>query len=232
VHGTLDLEPGFLLHRGSAGESSARLALLLKQHGRLAISARGVHRAGSKQKLHLEPFREQLWSARGRGTMTLTHVEPLRQSAALGGNALVAGLYLNELVIRLLPVGEPAPALYDRYRSALERLSEPTERRLALRRVEAALLDAIGQAPDWTQDCEQRALDPAQRYRLVWQEGWRACLATAPDAVDGATILQFCSGEAVDADALTALSRAFRRYLDHTLDGRPLRSRELWQREP
>src|SRR3546814_2532929 len=80
-----------------------------------------------------------------RGEMaTLTAVETTGTASRLPGDAGLAGLYLNELVVRLTGRQDPYPALFDAYAQTLGRLGAGESLGWSLRRFERDLLEAIG----------------------------------------------------------------------------------------
>ncbi len=89
----------------------------------------------------------------------------------LGGEAMLAGFYLNELTLRLAPRQDPAPELYDAYARARQRLGSADPLAWTLRRYERDLLDALGFGFDWhvrrrwRGDRSGRALSPRSRTR-------------------------------------------------------------------
>jgi DNA repair protein RecO (recombination protein O) len=62
----------------------------------------------------------------------------------LNGEALFSGLYLNELLIRLLPAEDPHPAVFDHYAATLLALAEGRPLEPLLRSFEWRLLDDLG----------------------------------------------------------------------------------------
>jgi DNA repair protein RecO (recombination protein O) len=67
-----------------------------------------------------------------------------RHRAWLNGDALFSGLYLNELLMRLLPAEDPHPAVFDHYAATLLALAEGRPLEPLLRSFEWRLLDDLG----------------------------------------------------------------------------------------
>jgi DNA repair protein RecO (recombination protein O) len=84
------------------------------------------------------------------------------------GAGLLAGYYLNELLLRLLPRGQAHPVLFDAYAIALHGLAlSPEAPETWLRAFELALLADLGWLPQLDVDSlQQRALQPRLRYQL------------------------------------------------------------------
>jgi DNA repair protein RecO (recombination protein O) len=88
----------------------------------------------------------------------------------------MAGFYLNELVMRLLPRQDPHPSLYDAYEQALQALStvEEGSSRLGLteavlRQFECRLLREMGVAPEFSPD--RVRVSPDQRFWVSPHDG-------------------------------------------------------------
>jgi len=99
--------PAFILHSRPYKESSALVDLFTPQ-GRLRAvlrSARG--KVGSLAR----PFVPLDVELRGRSELkSVSRLEATGIAQLLSGGALFSGLYLNELLIRLLPAEQPHPA--------------------------------------------------------------------------------------------------------------------------
>ena len=116
------------------------------RRGRCCAVVRGAHRkkrGGSLASL-LQPFQPLLVSMVGRGDLkTVRQVEPPSAGYSLRGEALIQGMYINELLVRVLPRFYALPHLFVAYGRAAEQLgmcaSEST-----LRRFELALLSELG----------------------------------------------------------------------------------------
>jgi DNA repair protein RecO (recombination protein O) len=139
------LAPAYLLHQYSWRETSRILEVWSRTHGRLGLVARGVRRAGSPYRSLLQPFYPLLvsWSQRGE-LGTLVGVEAVGGGGTLHGRRLMAGFYLNELILRLLPRQDAQPYLYDAYAHTLQQLAGTEASAPALRVFEKHLLASLG----------------------------------------------------------------------------------------
>lgn len=167
-------ESAFILHRYDWSESSLVLEVFTRHHGRLALVAKGVKRPTSQYRAVLLPL--QLLSLSWSGD---AEVRTLKSAQWQGGHvmptgdALMAGGYLNELLMRLLARDDPHEQLFDHYVSAVRMLSEqPAAQPAVLRAFELLLLRDIGLLPDLTTEGQTLApVDPAHRYRLMPEGG-------------------------------------------------------------
>lgn len=142
----IDLAPAWVLHTRAYRDTSLLVDLFTLDQGRLRCIARGVRGRQSKRKGLLQPFQPLLVSLVGRGELlTLTHAEYAAVSIPLAGRALFSGLYLNELLVRLLHPSEAHLDLYRAYQSALLALYRGEEE-AALRWFEWQLLEELGYA--------------------------------------------------------------------------------------
>jgi DNA repair protein RecO (recombination protein O) len=98
---------------------------------------------------------------------------------ALEGDALLAGFYLNELLMRLVPREDPHPALFDAYVSALTGLATASQDLGSwLRWFECRLLREMGVAPDFGV-VAGLPVEPRGQYSLVYGEAISPATETA-----------------------------------------------------
>jgi DNA repair protein RecO (recombination protein O) len=149
-------------------ESSLLLELFTREEGRSPMLARGVRSARvAGRRAVLEPFRLLAVDCRGRGELrTLARAEILAEPRALAGGRLFAGLYLNELLYRLLPRRDPHPRLFERYAGSLAELAETPRPGWTLLRFERDLLAELGYGLELERDARGRPIEADRRYRL------------------------------------------------------------------
>ena len=113
-------QPAFILHSRAYRESSALVDFLTPQ-GRLRAVLRGARgKAGTLAR----PFVPVEVEFRGRGELkNVGRLEAAGIPRWLHGEALFSGLYLNELILRLLPAEDPHPVVFDHYAATLEALA-------------------------------------------------------------------------------------------------------------
>jgi DNA repair protein RecO (recombination protein O) len=135
----------FILHSYPYKESSLIVDVLTVDNGRMAMVAKGAKRPGSNLRgalLSLQPV-EIVFSGRGE-VKTLTQATWLPGQPWLTGKALMCGLYLNELLMKLLPREDSHPLLFDSYAATLMTLAESNEHSAILREFEIQLLAELG----------------------------------------------------------------------------------------
>src|SRR5699024_10029624 len=165
-----NLQLAWVLHRRAYQDTGLILELLTSQYGRVGVVARG----GRKNPL-LQPFQPLLVQLHGRGDLlSLRHYEAAAGAVALTGTALYCGIYLNELLLRLLHRHDKQPALLTPYANALEALAEKEQPPdVILREFELLLLAQLGYAVDCSHDAQGQALQTAQRYAWYAEIGWQ-----------------------------------------------------------
>jgi DNA repair protein RecO (recombination protein O) len=227
----VQLDPAYVLHCRPYRETSLILEALSYAHGRVGLVARGARAHRSPWRGLLQPFRPLLLSWSGRHElMTLTGAEAAG-GPSLQGRALLAGLYLNELLVRLVPRGDPLPGLYEEYRLALETLHQGERDQPALRRFERRLLEILGYGMVLGErDDRGEPIDPARVYRYRVESGPVLGEGGEGVPVRGATLLELTHGPLADPAAAREARQLMRYVLQHYLGDRPLGSRALFQR--
>ncbi|PTT43156.1 DNA repair protein RecO, partial [Acidovorax sp. HMWF018] len=113
-------EPAFVLHSYDWSESSLILEVFCRQQGRTALVAKGAKKPSSNFRPVLLPLQPLLvtYTLTGDGHAdihTLKGAEWVGGHVMPTGDALLSGMYLNELLLRLLARADPHPALFDAY---------------------------------------------------------------------------------------------------------------------
>jgi DNA repair protein RecO (recombination protein O) len=217
----------YVLHSRAYRESSALVDFLTPQ-GRLRAvlrSARG--KAGTLAR----PFVPLEIEFRGRGELkNVGRMESAGLSTWLVGEALFSGLYLNELLIRLLPAEDPHPAVFDHYAVTLLALAEGRPLEPLLRSFEWRLLDDLGYGFDLDADINGDPVEADGLYRLQVDAGLERVWLLQPGLFQGAELLAMAEADWSATGALAAAKRLMRQALAVHLGGRPLVSRELFRK--
>jgi len=229
----MDLELAFLIHRRAFRESSAILEVFSRNHGRLGIVARGANRPRSSLRAALTPFVPLLMSWSGRGELaTLRAAEAAAPPSTLSGNALLSGMYLNELLMRLTHRHDPHPELFDAYKTTVIELGAGGPLEHILRMFEKRVLESIGYG--LILECEaddgEKLLADGQ-YRYIADRGPTRDPQLAGEFVEisGQTLLTLASEQPLSALGQREAKRLMRFLLANHLGGRPLASRELFR---
>jgi len=226
----IDGEQAFVLHARPWRETSLLVELLTASHGRVGAVARGVQGARQQaRRAALQPWQRIALAADGRGELwTLRHWEALDAPPRLSGEAALAGFYVHELLLRLLPRQDPAERVFVRHAELREALGGSEALAWTLRRWERDLLELLGLGLDWGRAADGQALDPAARYRIDPEQGpWRDP-GQERGSVRGSALLALAADRRPVDEELPELRRALRGVIEHQLEGRPLRSWSLW----
>ncbi len=221
----------YVLHRRDYSNSSLLLELFSRLYGRLPAIAKGARRKNNPAAALLQPFKSLSLTLTGRGEVkTVGKIEDTGGQSGLQGKALYCGLYLNELLTRLLEREDPHERLFDHYRAALRELSRAQDLAPLLRRFELRLLEETGYAMVLDREGESGgALDPLGRYDYDPERGPVERLSGSGGfSVSGATLLGLAGERELDTGQAREARELMRRVLAHHLGGRPLKSRELF----
>lgn len=231
----VQLQPAWLLHSRPYRDSSLLLDVFTADHGRLGLVARGVHRRsrGGSLGTQLQPFRPLLLSFSGRGELQqLTAVEAPGTAFGLAGERLFSGLYLNELLVRLLQRHDAHPELFAAYGLTLEGLAGEAAVAPHLRAFESQLLETLGYHLQPDIDASSGATVLAEGwYRFDPERGlWPAGVAEPGGgaAYPGHHLLAIARGD-YRGEVARSAKRLLRQALAVHLGDRPLRSRELFR---
>jgi DNA repair protein RecO (recombination protein O) len=168
-------EPAYVLHRYDWSETSLILEVFTRQHGRVALVAKGAKRPTSSFRPVLLPLQPLSITYGGEGDVrTLKSAEWVGGHVMPTGEALLSGYYLNELLMRLLARDDPHPVLFDVYAATVRLLAsgDPDALQWALRGFELLLLRELGFLPTLdVQTLSLQSLAPEDRYALVPEAG-------------------------------------------------------------
>jgi DNA repair protein RecO (recombination protein O) len=224
-------QPAFVLHSYPFRETSLLLDVFSRNHGRLAIVARGARRPRSVLRGVLMNFQPLRLSWFGKGEVRTLHAAEWQGGQPhLQGTALLCGFYLNELLLNLTARDDPHERLFDYYQHALQRLAHESDHAATLRSFEKHLLQELGYA--LLLDREAGSGEPVQpggRYRYVIERGVVRDSADAPEgfALSGKTLLDMTADDYGDPATAQQAKQLMRMLLNHYLAGRTLHTREL-----
>ncbi|MCP9269781.1 DNA repair protein RecO [Xenorhabdus sp. XENO-1] len=222
----------FVLHGRPYSETSLLLDFFTENEGRVRVLAKGARRRRSHLKGCLQPFTPLLvrWSGKGE-IKTLRDADPISLALPLTGSVLYSGLYVNELLSRVLEQGAAYPALFFDYLQCLQSLaaSEYTPE-YALRRFELALLTNMGYGVDYLHCAGSgEPVSDTMTYRYREEKGFIASLVVDHFSFTGNELKALAAGEFTDSLTLKAAKRFTRIALKPYLGGKPLKSRELFR---
>lgn len=219
-----------VLHTRPFRNSSLIVELFTRDFGRVAAVAKSARGPRSRYRGRLMPFSPLIVSWTGRHELkTLGVVESIVCGAGLGGDALLCGFYLNELLMRLLGKEDPYPDLFDRYLSLLHTL-DTSHAEVGLRYFECHLLNALGYGLSLTQDyVSGRSIDSHLTYRYVPAQGFLQTENVHDiNAFSGHVLLALSQQQLSTKDDVKAAKRLMRLVLSRHLGEKPIYSRDLF----
>ena len=228
-------QKAYVLHTRDYRESSQLVDLFSRDFGRLravAKGARGKRKSGGHQ---LQAFTPLSLSWRGKGDLkNLTAMEASGNSAALQGEILYIGLYLNELLVRLLPEYVPHESLFDHYSNLIAQLGASTDPEPLLRRFELLLLEEIGYGFDMTSElAEDRPIVAAEHYHFTSDQGFIRIDSVSARSKEtgflGEYLLAMAEDNYQSVEVRRCAKRLLRTALQAQLGERPLLSRQLFR---
>lgn len=225
----IDQQPAYVLHARPYRETSLLLECLTRDQGRIGVIARGVRsEKGRAQRAQLEPFQPLALDLLLRGELaTLRAAEPTSAPARLLGDAGVAGLYVNELVVRLTGRQDPQPDVFASYSLTVQRLAGGESLAWTLRRFERDFLQSLGYALVLTHDAgDGEPVDPQGFYAYHAERGPARCGDRQAGAIGGAALLALAEDRQPDPSGLQTLRGMMREVIRFHLGGGDLRS---WQ---
>jgi DNA repair protein RecO (recombination protein O) len=228
----IDGAAAFLLHAHPYSETSLVLDVFARDHGRLAILARGARRPRSALRGVLLAFQplELGWFGGGE-VKTLAKAEWMGGLPLLQGKCLLLGYYLNELLLKLLPREDAHPALYDAYGAALAALSHGAAETAELRRFEKALLRELGYGLALDRLAENgEPVEPDRQYSYQVERGVVAASGAVPPRLTftGKTLLDLAADDYSDPRTLAESKLLMRQLMTYYLGSQTLQSRRVF----
>jgi len=171
-----DWESCYLLHQRSYGETSLIVDLFSYSYGRISLVAKGAKKPKSKFFGYLMPFNKLKITFSGRGNLkTLTNIDKdLSTNTNLNSTQIYSLMYINELIVRLLPQEIPQEDLFKLYDEFINNFANEKEVGFNLRQFELDLLELLGYGINFNNDIENNELiDPLATYEFVEERGFR-----------------------------------------------------------
>ena len=181
---------GYILHSRNYRDTSLLADIFSKEEGRYSLVIRGAKSRKSRYQGLIQPFSPMLVTSYGKGELkTAGAIDFTRRSWRLEGEHLLIGLYVNELLYRVLGKFDQLPALYCGYEKLLAELEKDVFETSFLREFELLLLANLGYGITFDVDVRTQGDIRADAwYRFVAEAGFH-CL------VDEVHLESDCSGE-------------------------------------
>lgn len=223
-----------MLHTRLYRETSLIVEAFGRDTGRLGLIAKGARRPKSALRGSLQSFRPLLLSWSGKGELgLLTGAEPDGFVQPLASAALFSGLYMNELLMRLMHRHDPHPELFHYYRVAIEALGQGQLTEGVLRIFEKHMLESIGYGLVLDRDIASgEPIHGDASYRYEIERGPTSAALDDDDdgvALTGETLLSLANERLESERALDEAKQLMRTALRRYLGDKPLATRTLFR---
>lgn len=225
-----DLHLAYVLHTRSYRETSLLVEILSVEHGRVALVARGAKRGKAKDSQLLQQFSPLYVSWVGNGDLvTLTEVEAYEPRYNLQATSAICGLYINELLVKLVPKWDPCEMLFYSYVDALQQLAlNNVEQQIVLRKFEMQLLQSIGYGLQLSTEVGTgNDIQADKCYMFDPILGPRLLGIASASGISGKSLLALAKQDFTDPAILLEIKRIMRIVFSHHLGARQLKTREL-----
>lgn len=230
----VEFTPSYILHSRPYRETSVLLDVFTELHGQVSLIAKGIRTSKSKKKGLLQPFNPLLlsWYIGNSDLFTMTGCEQFSRPAILSGPQLIAGLYINELLVQLLHRHDPHPTIFKNYQILIESLNQASSRislEKKLRYFEKRLLDELGYGLHFEVEGGLK-INPDEYYSYNTDSILRPSTGNEKEvAILGKHLLAFANHKLECESDLKFAKRITRMALSRHLKKPLLNSRLLWQ---
>lgn len=226
----VEQQAAFILHHRPFRDTSQLLDVLSREHGKLALVARGSRGPKSRLRGVLRPFMPLSMSWVQRTDLgTLTGAELRGAPLRLTGDALLSGYYVNELLLHFMHRHDPQPDIFDSYAEVIAALGAASDVAACLRAFEIDLLRHLGYALNLEYEAESHAaLRADAHYEYRFEQGPVAVARTdGPLLFSGAQLSAIAARDFSDPAVLRAANRLLREVIGFHLGGKELKSRKV-----
>tara|TARA_B100000963_G_scaffold14576_1_gene11212 strand:- start:401 stop:1096 length:696 start_codon:yes stop_codon:yes gene_type:complete len=218
----------FLLHQRPYGETSIISEVFTKTNGRTSLIAKGAKKPKSKFFGYLVPFYKLDITYSGRSELkTLTNIDrDLSDFNNTLSKKSYSLLYINELLIKLLPKDAAHEELFNLYENFLKEVSSKKDIEIVLRHFELDLLDMLGYGLDYDNDIDNnKPIMAKATYSFISEKGFKE---SERSNLSGEDIMNIKNRnlEEVPRQSLKDITTKAIRFC---LDGKELTSREIFK---
>lgn len=219
----VDAQAAYVLHSRPYRDTSALVDFFTLEQGKVSAVVKGARNAKSKFRAVLQPFTPLQISWRGRQDLkSLVSAEAVAAPVFLTGSSLLCGMYVNELLERLLQDFDAHPRLYVYYQYVLNELYKGEDIEIALRVFERQLLQQLGYDFDF-QQCQ-----PQLFYSFQPGQGFITAAPGSRGVISGEVLQQVAEEDYSQPLARRVAKHLMRQVFENLLGSQRLRSRELF----
>lgn len=219
----------YTLHTQGYKENSLLVTCFTEQAGVMSLLFKGAKKRRNLPFGVRNYFQLLELQFQGRHSLkVLTQLEMRHPPVWLMGKAMISGLYLNELLYRVLPKEEPFPEIFKAYHdtiAALQASEEGAEE--PLRYFELILMQSLGYGLSLNLEADHLTpIELGKQYRYNIEQGF-VPEVTGPYA--GETLLAFYQSQLQGAVQLRQAKLLMRQVLQHYLPHLLLNSRQFYK---
>ena len=218
----------FLLHQRSYGETSIIADVFTQKSGKLSFIAKGAKKPKSKFFGYLVPFQKLKITFSGRSELkTLTSIDrDLASNSNTFSKVSYSLLYINELLMKLLPKDAKHEELFVLYDEFLKKINKNNNLEISLRHFELDLLDMLGYGFDYDSEIDSNETIEAElSYVFVSERGFRKSNSSS---FKGKDILSIKKRKLEDVP-LKYLKEITTKAIGICLEGKDLTSRKIFK---
>ena len=217
----------FLLHQRPYGNSSVMAEMFTLDNGRISVIAKGAKKPKSKFFGVLSPFSKLRITYRGKSELkTLTNVDKEDIFSDSFSKLSYTLLYINELLIKILPQGAPQKELFNLYDKFLLEIKTSNEIDIILRRFEIDLLEMLGYGINFINEVDSgQSIDADKLFDFVPELGFKE----SPNGIfNGKEIISISKldFENINKKKFKSLTTMA---IGYSLDGGDLKSRQIFK---
>ena len=218
----------FLLHQRSYGETSIIADVFTQKSGKISFIAKGAKKPKSKFFGYLVPFQKLEITFSGRSELkTLTSIDrDLASNSNTFSKVSYSLLYINELLMKLLPKDAKHEELFVLYEEFLKKINKNNNLEISLRHFELDLLDMLGYGFDYDSEIDSNEPIKAElSYVFVSERGFRKSNSSS---FKGKDILSIKKRKLEDVP-LKYLKEITTKAIGICLEGKDLTSRKIFK---
>lgn len=218
----------FLLHQRSYGETSIIADVFTQKSGKISFIAKGAKKPKSKFFGYLVPFQKLKITYSGRSELkTLTSIDrDLASNSNTFSKVSYSLLYINELLMKLLPKDAKHEELFVLYDEFLKKINKNNNLEISLRHFELDLLDMLGYGFDYDSEIDSNEpIEAELSYVFVSERGFRKSNSSS---FKGKDILSIKKRKLEDVP-LKYLKEITTKAIGICLEGKDLTSRKIFK---
>jgi DNA repair protein RecO (recombination protein O) len=218
----------FLLHQRSYGETSIIADVFTQKSGKISFIAKGAKKPKSKFFGYLVPFQKLKITFSGRSELkTLTSIDrDLASNSSTFSKVSYSLLYINELLMKLLPKDAKHEELFVLYDEFLKKINKNYNLEISLRHFELDLLDMLGYGFDYDSEIDSNEpIEAELSYVFVSERGFRKSNSSS---FKGKDILSIKKRKLEDVP-LKYLKEITTKAIGICLEGKDLASRKIFK---